>query len=346
MTTNANPLLTHLEQGLRAGAQTRHFAPGDVLFYEGAPADSLFLLTAGRCALSFGREPRGVAGPGDLLDPVATLGGLPHRVKATATEAGAALCWPVDALWQSEAFAAAARRYLADALLSSQTRLDALAAPIHYRPGAPAEVTPGPFLFEDVTLIFAFCEADLDVVRACLPDGLSLLRRPVFKGGPVILAVADFPNAHPEADPAARFGYTETTYFVPARFGRHFGLFVPHIYPSTWEPILLGREIYGFPKRLGRTVFGANRASLEVDGSDFFSLTWEGAEAVSERDLVGALMDWVGIERRMASAAFEAGEVLRRAMRLPPTAAWTCTTTSASRRPAQRTTRPRMRSIA
>lgn len=318
------PIFADLDAGerarLRALAETRRFAARDVLFYEGAPADTLYLLAAGRCALSYGREPRGDAGPGALLDPAATLGGLPHRVKATAAEACEVLCWPAAALWESAPFRAAARRYLADALQRAQARLDEVAAPVHYAVGAltSAEVAPGPFQFEDVTLIFAFCDADLDAVRACLPEGVSLLRRPVFKGGLALLAFADFPNAHPEHDPAARFAYTETTCFLPVRSGRGFGLYVPYIYPSAWEPILLGREIYGFPKRLGRTAFAPNAVSLAVDGAEYFSLRWAGAEAASESRLVGALMDWIGVEGRLAAAAFEAGDVLRRFMRFPP----------------------------
>ncbi len=302
---------------LHALAQTRRFAAGETLFYEGARADTLYLLAAGRCALSYGREARGDIHSGALIDPIATLGGLPHSVKTTAVEECEVLCWSVEALWQSGPFADAARRYLATALQETQARLRHVTAPIHFADAASAALVPGPFLFEGVTLIFAFCEVDLDAVRAGLPEGLSLLRRPGFKSGPVILAIADFPNAHPEADPPARFAYTETTYFVPVHFGRHFGLFVPYIYPSTWEPILLGREIYGFPKRLGHTMFGSNEVSLAVDDAEYFRLRWESAEASSEARLVGALMNWIGIERHMASAAFEAGEVLRRAMRLP-----------------------------
>jgi acetoacetate decarboxylase len=52
--------------------------------------------------------------------------------------------------------------------------------------------------------------------------------------------------------------------FVPARFGSGIGLYVPFIYPSAWEPILLGREIYGFPKRLGKTALALNRRDAET----------------------------------------------------------------------------------
>jgi len=119
------------------------------------------------------------------------------------------------------------------------------------------------------------------------------------------------------------------------RHGRRIGLYVPYIYPSAWEPILLGREIYGFPKRLGKTIFWNRRdaedteiaqhsalstqqlALLTVDGVEHFRVTWDAAEPSGEARLVRALSDWIGVEGRAAAAAFRAGDVLREALRLP-----------------------------
>jgi hypothetical protein len=151
-----------------------------------------------------------------------------------------------------------------------------------------------------------------------LPDGLSLLKSPLRERAPVFIAFADFPYSYPRHDESARFAYTETTYFVPVRHKANPGAFVPYIYPSAWEPILLGREIYGFPKRLGHTVFGSNQVSLSVDGDKFLDLHWSQLETSTEPKLVGALMDWLGFERHIAAAAFQAGDLMRRAVRLPP----------------------------
>ena len=173
-------------------------------------------------------------------------------------------------------------------------------------------------MFEDVTLIFAFCDADLNHLRATLPDGLTLFRRPGRARDSLLLALATFPTAYPEDDPAARFGYTETTVFVPVRHRHSVGLYVPYIYPSAYEPMLLGREIYGFPKQLGRTALGSHGASLIVDGATHAALEWGAMDGTDETRLVRALFDWLGLEGRSASLAFQAGDVLRRAMQLPP----------------------------
>ncbi len=301
---------------LSAPTSTTHQA-GEVLFYEGDPADALIVLDAGRAVMHKNSEPCGEIGPGALLDPVATLGGLRHSVKITLLEDSVCQHWSLENVWKNDVFAAAARRYLAAEVQRMQTRLDEVDAPVHYA-NPRGELVPGPFLFDDVTLIFAFCDAEPGTMQALLPPGLRLLHRPIRRRDSILLALARFPKSYPESDPAARFGYTETTCFIPVRLGRGLGLYVPYIYPSAWEPILLGREIYGFPKRPGLTTIDAHRAALAVDGKEQFAVEWSGMEASDETRLVRALVDWLGLGGRGAALLFRAGDVLRSAMRLPP----------------------------
>lgn len=313
---NQTPVFSDLPEAERSGllelARRRDITAGEVLFYEGDPANEVMALSTGRCGLSWAGESRGELHPGALVDPVASLGGLPHTVKVTALEDSAILSWSAGDLWCLEAFAAAARCYLAALLRETGDRLRELEAPIHY------PLSPGPFLFEEALMVIAFCEVDPDAVMVDLPDGLSLLRPPGRKRAPLFLAFASFPRVYPQHDEMALFSYTETTYFIPVRHRANPGLYVPHIYPSAWEPILLGREIYGFPKQLGHTVFGSNSVSLAVDGEAYLALHWTQLETIAEPHLVGALMGWLGLERHLASAAFQAGDLMRKAMRLPP----------------------------
>jgi CRP-like cAMP-binding protein len=304
-----------LRQQLEAEAITKTYQAGETLFYEGDPPAVLALLLEGQVDLSWGGSPRGLCLPGSLLDPAAALGDLPHTVKAVASTACRLIEWQLDWLRELPDFQRFARRHLADFLRESQTRLSAAAAPIHYV--GRAEVRSGPYLFLDAGVTFVFCQADRGPIEETLPAGLSLLKLPGGNRVPVLLGVADFPNAHPEADPSARFSYTETTLFVPVRLGATPGIFTPYIYPSSWEPILVGREVYGFPKQLGNTVFGSNEVSLSVDEEPHFCLRWEEQRTCKETKLVGALMSWLGIERHAASAAFQVGDVMRQAVRLP-----------------------------
>ena len=289
---------------------------GKVLFYEGDHAENLYVLVSGPCTLQWGQESRGAILPGELLDPAATLGGLPHSVRVTAVESCELLYWTTETLMRDAAFGAAARRFLAGELLITQRRCDELAAPISF--AGDGSIVPGPFRFENVTMIFAFCETESAVFGAhLLPDGLRILQRPGRDTTPVLVALADFPKAYPEDHAQNTFRYTETTFFLPVRHQSAFGFFVPYIYPSAWEPILIGRDIYGFPKQLGETIFAPNTASLSVNETRLLRISWDGGEAASETRLVRALSDWLGIQGRLTAAAFQAGEVLRKMTRLP-----------------------------
>lgn len=316
----AFPLFTLLPEAERAAllaaAQKRTFSTGAELFYAGDPPRELMALLRGEVALGIGRATPVIARAGTLLDEVAVLGGLPHHMNATANEDGECLVWQLEDLWRSPDFTQAVRRYLAEGLARAQTRLNELEAPVHYR--APsAQLNPGPFRFDEVLLIFAFCEADHEALVALLPPQLRLFQRPGRQKGAVLLALADFPNSYPEGNPAARFFYNETTVFVPVRYKSEWGLYVPYIYPSAYEPILLGREIYGFPKRLGQTHFESNAAWLTVNGDILCRLDWHSSAGVSESRLVQSFGDMLGINGQLIGLAFQAGEVLRRAARLP-----------------------------
>ncbi|MBN1311926.1 MAG: acetoacetate decarboxylase family protein [Anaerolineae bacterium] len=305
----------NVRQYLEVGAQERTCQAGETLFYEGDPPTVLALLLEGQVDLSWAGSPRGICLPGSLLDPAAVLGDLPHTVKAVASTACRLIEWSLDALKESPVFQEFTRRHLAGCLREAQSRLSAVAAPIHY--AGQAEAQPGPYLFPNAGVTFAFCRAAREPVEEALPEGLSLLNLPGGERAPVLLGLAEFPAAHPESDPAASFSYTETTVFVPVRFAATPGIFIPYIYPSSWEPILVGREVYGFPKQLGNTVFGSGGISLHVDGVPHFRLSWEGQEVSGETKLVGALMSWLGIGRHVASAAFQVGDAIRQAARLP-----------------------------
>ena len=72
------------QEALLTLAARRRLATGEALFYEGDPAETLYLLLTGRCALSYGHSARGQIGPGAFVDPAAALGGRPRAVKAVA----------------------------------------------------------------------------------------------------------------------------------------------------------------------------------------------------------------------------------------------------------------------
>ena len=209
----------------------------------------------------------------------------------------------------------AARRFLAEQLRAAEARRDELTAPINYI-NLRAEVAPGPFRFDEVNIVYAFCEAPPDVGES-VPPGLSILQRPGREATPLLIALAEFPHAYPEDAREQTFAYRETTFFIPVRYQSAVGIYISAIYPSAWEPILIGREVYGFPKQLGNTVFSPNAVTLHIDETPALHINWDGAEPSNETRFIRALSDLLGIEGRLTAAAFQAGEVLRKMVRLP-----------------------------
>lgn len=302
---------------LHAHAQAITLPAGETLFAEGDPATALFAWESGRCVISREARPIGEWRKGDTPDLVATLGGLPHTLRAVAIDDCHFLRWEMDTLLRSPDFAAAARRTLAQAALVTQARLETLTAPVPYQ-GESAQLLPGPFVFKNMTMILALCDATHDSLRETLPEGLRLFRPAWRRRDSLLIALADFPLAYPDHTPQAQFAYTETTFFVPVRCGRAFGLFVPYIYPSAYAPVLLGREVYGFPKRLGETIFTDRGATLAVEGApmvDFIS----GAQTrpAGEPHIIRALSDWVGIQGRVVEAVFRLGDAALNALGTP-----------------------------
>ncbi|NDJ84729.1 MAG: cyclic nucleotide-binding domain-containing protein [Chloroflexi bacterium] len=307
-----------LQNKLTQLASQHHYEAGEVLFYQGDPVTHLCILASGRCELlqaTKSVERREFVDSG-ILDAVAALGGLPHKARARALTPVTVWQWPVELLMSIDEFTPTVCRYLASQLSDYQARRAMVEAPVHFRQAARV-LNPGPYLFDTATMFFAFCDADLEAVRACLPPGLSVLQRPGRNQAAVLLALADFPRAYPEDNPDESFNYNETTVFVPVRHGTAFGFFVPHIYASAWEPILLGREIYGFPKRFGVTSFDSQRSTLRVDHEDVVDLRWPSSQGTDETRLVGALMAWLGLSSSLGGLAFRAGEVLRQVAGLP-----------------------------
>ncbi|MCA9913078.1 MAG: acetoacetate decarboxylase family protein [Anaerolineae bacterium] len=301
----AHFLLDH--PALAAVAERVTIPTQTTLFQEGQQAEYAYTLISGTCLLSQKMIPSGTAKANDLLDELAILGDIPHTQRAITSTECTFLRWRLAELRQQEAFNEAARQILAHRLQQSETRLNELQAPIHHiEPGAQLE--PGPFSFPNSTIIFTFCDAKLELD---LPQGVSRT------GNTMLIAFADFPHSHYANQPDWRFGYRETTFFVPVRVGRILGLYVPYIYSGAYEPILLGREIYGFPKQLGETAITQTSASLMVRHEAYLTLAWEDAQTSSESRIVGAMGRSFGAPGTLTSAAFSVGDVLTQAINLP-----------------------------
>lgn len=151
-----------------------------------------------------------------------------------------------------------------------------------------AQLIPGPFQFGPFSGVLMVVETEREALQRLLPPGLELLPG---SGGRYLLAVSDIQGARaPQAGPRS-FAYRETTPLLPCQAGKlSWGVYIPELYPDAYMPILLGRELYGFPKRLGRTRLDASGADVIVDQARLLRARWSQPEPLSGADFVAELV--------------------------------------------------------
>ncbi len=161
-----------------------------------------------------------------------------------------------------------------------------------YAPSS-ASLLPGPYEADDVDMVGVLLRSkDPCWTRRMLPKGVRI---PPGLRDIYAVVLAHFRNVsckHPLAANVS-FDYRETTVFVPCVAGLRPGLFSPILFPDNAMAITLGREIYGFPKRFGRTALDleARYAELEVDERLEFWCRWGGEHAVEPRTYVDKFVE-------------------------------------------------------
>ena len=173
-----------------------------------------------------------------------------------------------------------------------------------YAPGGAA-LLPGPYQADDVQLVGMLMETqDRRWAKRLLPPGVW---RPPGLRNKYLIVMAHFRNVtckHPLAG-SVSFDYRETTVFIPAVAGFRPGAFAPILFPDNAMAITLGREIYGFPKRFGRTQldFDQRYAELEVDDKLQFWCEWDEEQPLPTADYVDKFVEAAAGEHLLADKA-------------------------------------------
>lgn len=138
-----------------------------------------------------------------------------------------------------------------------------------------ARLIQGPYRMGDFPMTALWIEGDEASVLECLPPGV----RPLL-GGRYLLTFNDFPRTYSE-HPSARgksFSYRETTPFIPVIGPNGVpGVFSPELYLDSYMPIVLGRELYGFPKRFGVATFREKSIDLQIGSALVLRASWQQA---------------------------------------------------------------------
>ena len=139
-------------------------------------------------------------------------------------------------------------------MTEDQVRAQAFAMPIH-SPAFP----PGPYHFVDREYLIITYRTDPEKLRRLVPAPLELTE-PVVK--------YEFINM---PDSTGLGHYCESGQVIPVRHGSETGGFVLSMYLNDHPPIAGGRELWGFPKKLGQPELRVHTDTLmgTLDYSDF-----------------------------------------------------------------------------
>ena len=147
--------------------------------------------------------------------------------------------------------------------------------------GPGAAPPPGPYALPGARLVLAVVRHP--ALRVLMPPWMHSV---VFDDR-CLLVFAEFPEAHGRTDrgePVA-LAYCETSIMMPvlgARLGG-VGMFCPALWPDNLMAGLVGRELFGLPKRFGVTDFADGAAAFSLRGELAAVLTWQGEEPIDTR---------------------------------------------------------------
>lgn len=273
----------------------RHLSPGTRLIHEGADPDAIYFVLRGEVALR--SQERFI---GTLRAP-ATLG-LAGEVDERKTSASVDAFSPCDVLLfptvhmtelmgRNRTFARNVLRTLTAQLRGLHSAAEQTRAHLddHFvRPNA--RLLQGPYAFDGSEMTAIVVRCDPARIERLLPPGA----RPIpGSRGRYLLTFNRFTDVH-SVHPSGEnrfFHYKEVTPFIPCMApGGRPGVASPELYLDSYMGILLGREMYGFPKRFGKVDIYEDRLDLAVDDRMFCRGSWSGARDLSAGEFITDLI--------------------------------------------------------
>lgn len=279
------PLFAGVEPGpardrLLAALRPARHAAGTVLVAEHAEASELILLVKGEVEVRRADRLLTIVEAPNLVGLIALLdddGSRTATVRAlddvdVLTLSRAELHGAMDA---SPVLRRDMVRYLAATVRSLYDReFDMLLSFDDIFQSPNAQLLPGPYEFEPYPALFFVLQSNPERLAKLLPPGLSLV--PGMRDR--LLIVCSFVErctSRAQGSSGRWFSYQETTPFIPCvADGGRAGLYTPELYPDAYLPIILGREVYGFPKRFGRTVKRKNGVDLWLGDRAVMQARW------------------------------------------------------------------------
>ena len=265
----------------------QEYEKGELILRQGDPSDDLVILLEGEVEIRRRNRLQ------SMIEAPAVLG-LLALLDDTARSADVS-CWSGcktcrldskvlnDLLQKSPVLSRNVMQYLAHALseqYDTQFKIGLSFDDLFDSPNA--QLVPGPYEFEPFPVLMFVVEQESKILTSLLPEGLNPIPG---LGNRYLLLISTIENCYTEnvKGDGRQFGYMETTPFIPCMSDySRVGTFIPELYPDAYLPIILGREIYGFPKRYGRTFVKPGKADLIIGDRLLLRATWKARKSIQD----------------------------------------------------------------
>ena len=280
-------------QGLSKAAQQRvadalevfELPQGTSFLVEGSPPDDVYFVCDGEVALTAEQEMVTISKAPTIIGLLSLLAG------AVRSASAAAFTDCIVARMSREDFQALinrSNRFLHNIVEHLGREVRSLHAASERRraqfddvfTSPNARLAPGPYHMVGCNVYTFVMSGPINVLNRLLAEGLRLM--PGTQGR-YMLIFGFYPHvmSSHEGSCSTPFSYAESAIAIPVvdDSGQSF-LYCPEQYPDNYMAIAMGRELYGFPRRYGRTVLEPQHIDLDIDRVMVARAGWKHIESV------------------------------------------------------------------
>ncbi len=270
---------------VRASLETIEMPQGTSFLVEGTPPDDVYFICKGEVALTHELEMVAISKAPTIIGLLSLLDG---ETRSASAHAFTDCTLAVMSRQKFDELLARSARFMHNIVEYLGREVRALHADAERRrrqfddvfQSPNARLYPGPYRMDNCDLFAFVMTGPNRVIERMLPEGVTTL--PGAEGRYVLL-FGFYPSVRSihEGANAAPVSYAEAAILVPGQGpdGRAV-VFCPEQYPDNYMAIALGRELYGFPRRYGRTSLEQNYIDLDLDRTIVARAAWTSMETV------------------------------------------------------------------
>ncbi len=262
------------------------FAPGTVIELEGELGSDLLILEEGEVAIDQEGMLTRLARAPELIGLLAAIDGGARTATLTAHGEVRMSHLPVAALWREMSQDPRLAENIAEQLAREARRMylreaDWLAQMAGFFALPQAQILSAPYEAKPHQVTCLLMQGATRELARQLPDDLQLIEG-LEKLYLLCFSAIDPLETRDRAGAAWGLSYNETATLIPCAWEsggtKKLGFHSPEWYPDNYLAITIGRELYGLPKRFGRTEFAERGVDLLLDNHLVARVSWRGSK--------------------------------------------------------------------